>query len=268
MHLEAIECVNRLSRAAEHEMPAHDCAATLRAAFAGWRLIGQDFGRSLVWMIHSSTIDLVIFDNDGVLVDSEPLAIQVVIDLAARCGYELTFEDCMERFLGLPIEKTRLGIETAMGRTLPADFEDRYHEELFARFTRDLHPVAGVVEVLDELDRSGVPYCVASSGTHERIEVALRTVGLLARFPDDRIFSAADVEHGKPAPDLFLLAATTTGASSDRCLVVEDSPAGVAAARAAGMCVVGYAGLTPVERLGDADAVVTAMSELLGVLGA
>jgi HAD superfamily hydrolase (TIGR01509 family) len=231
-------------------------------------LIQRDLHRIVELVTHSRTIDLLIFDNDGVLVDSEPLAIQVVIDLAAQGGCELTFDDCVQRFLGRSIEDTRLGIEAEMGRPLLPDFEDRYHAELFARFRRELQPVAGVSEVLDEMDRRGVPYCVASSGTHERIELALRTAGLLDHFPDDRVFSAADVEHGKPAPDLFLLAASKTGASPDRCVVVEDSPTGVAAARAAGMTVVGYAGLTPIERLGAANVVITAMDQLPGALDA
>lgn len=206
--------------------------------------------------------DLVIFDNDGVLVDSERLANRVLADLLSACGYPVTFEECVRRFMGGTVAAVRAIVEDEAAILLPVDFEERYHEALFASFRAELQPVAGVVALLDELERAGVPFCVASSGTHERIRFALTTVGLLDRFPDDRIFSAEDVAHGKPAPDLFLLAASGLGVDTENCVVVEDSPAGVQAALAAGMAVVGYAAMTPPERLAAADAVVSSMAEL------
>jgi HAD superfamily hydrolase (TIGR01509 family) len=123
----------------------------------------------------------------------------------------------------------------------------------------------GVPAVLDALDQAGTPYCVASSGTHERIRTALTSVGLYKRF-ESRVFSAQDVEHGKPAPDLFMHAAGSLCIEPARCVVVEDSPLGVEAARAAGMQVIGYAGMTPAERLAGADAVVDTMGALPGLL--
>jgi HAD superfamily hydrolase (TIGR01509 family) len=212
--------------------------------------------------------DLVIFDNDGVLVDSEVLANQVLADLLSDCGYPATRDECVRRFMGGTIVGIRKIVEAEAAMVLPTDFEDRYHQGVFAAFRTSLQPVSGVVAVLDELARRRVPFCVASSGTHERIRLALSTVGLLDRFPEGRIFSAEDVAHGKPAPDLFLLAASRLGADARRCLVVEDSPAGVTAARAAGMTVVGYAAMTPAERLAGAGAavVVASMAVLPSVL--
>lgn len=206
--------------------------------------------------------DLVIFDNDGVLVDSERLANQVLADLLTSCGRPTTLDEAFRQFLGGTITSVRSAVEAELGSTLPADFEGRYHEALFAGFRTSLCPIPGVIETLDALNDAGVPSCVASSGTHERIRLALSSVGLLDRFPDDRIFSAEDVDQGKPAPDLFLRAASRLGARPGRCVVIEDSPAGVAAARAAGMTVVGFAAMTPPDRLAEADAVVTGMTEL------
>jgi HAD superfamily hydrolase (TIGR01509 family) len=178
--------------------------------------------------------------------------------------------------MGTTMAGVRAAVEDETGAPLPADFEQRYHDGLFAGFRSGLQPVPGVVAVLDDLERRGVPYCVASSGTHERIRLALSIVGLLDRF-GDRIFSAEDVARGKPAPDLFLHAAARSSTPPERCVVVEDSPAGVAAARTAGMRVVGYAAMTPVARLSDtgagagagagADVVVTSMTDLLAALG-
>jgi HAD superfamily hydrolase (TIGR01509 family) len=205
--------------------------------------------------------DLLILDNDGVLVDSEPIANRVLAELLTECGHPTTYEESVRDYLGGTLRLVREIVEPKLGRPLPADFEDRYHERLFARMRAELTAVAGVVAALDAIGR--LPACVASSGTHERIETALATVGLLTRFAG-RIFSAEDVARGKPYPDLFLYAAERMGTAPERCLVVEDSPHGVAAAKAAGMTVIGYAGLTPAERLAGAgaDVVIERMSEL------
>ena len=128
---------------------------------------------------------------------------------------------------------------------------------MFAAFKRELQPVPGIVAALDAI---ALPTCVASSSAHPRIRTALRATGLLKRF-EGRIFSSTDVEHGKPAPDLFLHAAAAMGAEPERCVVVEDAPTGVQAGLAAGMTVLGYAGLTPPEQLEGAR-VFTSMEEL------
>jgi HAD superfamily hydrolase (TIGR01509 family) len=203
--------------------------------------------------------ELVIFDNDGVLVDSEPIANQVLADLLTGYGRPTTFEDSVNTYLGGTLQHVREIVEPGLGRPLPADFEDSYHERLFARIRTELTAVPGVREALDELE---LPVCVASSGAHPRIEMTLKTVGLYDRFAG-HIFSADDVARGKPFPDLFLYAAEQRGTAPDRCLVIEDSPYGVTAGKAAGMTVIGYAGVTPAERLAAADLIITSMAELV-----
>jgi HAD superfamily hydrolase (TIGR01509 family) len=211
--------------------------------------------------------DLVIFDNDGVLVDSEPLANQVLADLLSECGYPTTREQSVQRYLGNPIGAVRGLVADAVGLELPTDFEQRYIDACFAGFRSSLQPIPGVGAVLDRLDEQGVPYCVASSGTPERIDLTLTIVGFRPRF-GSRVFSVADVARGKPAPDLFLLASAKCTTPPERCVVVEDSPAGVVAGKAAGMAVVGYAAMTPADRLesAGADAIVRSMSELPAAL--
>lgn len=211
--------------------------------------------------------DLVVFDNDGVLVDSERLANDVLARLLTGLGHPTTFEECVATYLGGTIQRVRELVEAAAGRTLPADFEDRYHLDLFAALDAGLVAVPGVASVLDELERSAVPYCVASSGSRERIERTLRKVGLWDRF-EGRAFSAEDVARGKPAPDLFLRAAACLGAEPAATVVIEDSPLGVEAAVAAGMPVVGLAAVTPPTLLEDAVVVVATMAQAGAVIRA
>jgi HAD superfamily hydrolase (TIGR01509 family) len=206
----------------------------------------------------SRSVELVILDNDGVLVDSEPIANRVLASLLTEYGDPTTYEQAVERYMGTNLAYVREVVEPELGTALPGDFEARYHRELFARMRTELRAVSGVAAALDAID---VATCVASSGTHERIELALRTAGLYERFAG-RLFSADDVERGKPAPDLFLHAAARMGVEPGRCVVVEDSPYGVTAARAAGMTVIGYAAMTPAERLVEADAVIATMADL------
>ncbi|MEO1063058.1 MAG: HAD family hydrolase [Actinomycetota bacterium] len=198
--------------------------------------------------------DLVIFDNDGVLVDSERLANGILARLLTEAGLPTTAEESIVTYLGSTMDRVRELAEAALGAALPADLFDRYHDELFERMAAELVPVPGIATVLDALD--GRARCVASSGTPERIRRSLTLTGLIDRFDDGALFSASEVERGKPAPDLFLHAASTMDVRPERCVVVEDSPAGVEAAKAAGMTVIGFAALTPLERLADADEVV------------
>jgi HAD superfamily hydrolase (TIGR01509 family) len=203
--------------------------------------------------------DLVIFDNDGVLVDSEWHANGILADLLCEAGLPSTREGCIAEYMGSSMGRVREIAEGRLGRALPADLEDRYHDRLFEVFRSRLTPVPGVAEALGDI---APPTCVASSGTHERIRLALTTTGLLPRF-EGRIFSAQDVARGKPAPDLFLHAATTLGVRADRCAVVEDSPLGVEAANRAGMTAFGFARMTPADRLrAAAGGVFTSMDEL------
>ncbi|MFI9269445.1 HAD family hydrolase [Kitasatospora sp. NPDC052896] len=212
--------------------------------------------------------DLVILDNDGVLVDSEPIANRVLAEYLTELGYPTTVEDSYRDYLGSAAHRIHDVIAERHGARLPDGFDELFHARVFAAFTTRLTPVAGAVELLEELRRRGVPYCLASSAHHAWIRTALDLTGLRADFPEERIFSAQDVGAGKPAPDLFLHAARTLGASPARCLVIEDSPNGVLAARAAAMPVYGYAALTPADRLTTAGAtgLLDSLDEVLDLL--
>jgi HAD superfamily hydrolase (TIGR01509 family) len=202
----------------------------------------------------------VIFDCDGVLVDSEPLSNRILAEDLTAIGLPTTTEESMRDFMGRSFAAGVVLIEERLGHPVPPEFAAAYHARLFAAFEAELKPVPGVVAVLDRLE---LPDCVASSGDHVRIRRALASAGLLERF-EGRIFSAEDVEHGKPAPDLFLHAAAAMGFEPARCAVVEDSPAGVEAGRAAGMTVLAYAANGAGDELAaaGADATFTDMREL------
>ena len=181
--------------------------------------------------------DLVIFDCDGVLIDSELLSVRADLECLAEDGIDLSAEEILDRYTGLSLAAMLGDLETRYGRPLP-DFAKRHQERLRPLFEADLRPIPGVTAVLDRLvSRS----CVASSGTPERLHHALSLVGLLDRF-DPHVFSATAVARGKPAPDLFLYAAERMGVAPQRCIVIEDSVPGIAAAVAAGMPAIGFTG--------------------------
>jgi HAD superfamily hydrolase (TIGR01509 family) len=190
----------------------------------------------------SAAASAVIFDCDGVLVDSEVLAAPILAETLTRFGLPTTAADVDRDFKGRSWEHGLDVIRARRGGAEPwPELRERYRAALFAAFDERLHAVPGVVEALSALDDAGIPRCVASSGDHERIRRGLRGAGLLDRFPDDAIFSVDDVAHGKPAPDLFLHAAHSMGFEPATTVVVEDSEAGVQAGIAAGMRVLGYA---------------------------
>jgi len=204
---------------------------------------------------------LVIFDCDGVLVDSEPLVQRVEMQMIAELGWPITVAEIQTQHLGRSWDALRANIERRIGRPLPHDFYERRVSATDQLFHAELTAVPGVRDALEALQDQGHDTCVASSGSHRRIDLVLGLTSLLDNFRG-RIFSAEDVVHGKPAPDLFLHAAAQMEASPADCVVVEDSPAGVAAAVAAGMPVIGYAALTPPELLADATVIVEEMSLL------
>ncbi|MGW4291299.1 HAD family hydrolase [Streptomyces sp. NPDC004673] len=210
--------------------------------------------------------DLILFDNDGVLVDSEPISNRHLAAYLTELGHPTTYEDSIRDYMGAALHRVHDLVLERTGERLPADFDDVFHARVFAAFERELRPVAGVEGVLEKLAADGMPYCVASSGSHERIRVGHRATGLDRWFEDDRIFSSQDVGRGKPAPDLFLYAAQRMGVAPDRCLVVEDSPLGVQAARAAGMDVYGFTAMTPPEKLAGATQLFSSMGELSDLL--
>ncbi|MFG2118746.1 HAD family hydrolase [Streptomyces sp. NPDC048710] len=210
--------------------------------------------------------DLIIFDNDGVLVDSEPISNRHLAAYLTELGHPTSYEDSIRDYMGSAMHRIHELVLERTGQRLPEDFDDVFHARVFAAFERELKPVAGVDDVLEKLVADGVPYCVASSGSHERIRVGHRTTGLDRWFEEERIFSSQDVGRGKPAPDLFLYAAERMGVAPDRCAVVEDSPLGVQAAVAAGMDVYGYTAMTPAERLTGANQLFSSMGELADLL--
>ncbi|MEW2273424.1 HAD family hydrolase [Streptomyces griseofuscus] len=210
--------------------------------------------------------DLIIFDNDGVLVDSEPISNRHLAAYLTELGIETSYEDSLRDYMGSAMHRVHDLVLERTGQRLPADFDDVFHARVFAAFERELGPVPGAAEVLEKLAADGVPYCVASSGSHERIRVGHRTTGLDRWFQEERIFSSQDVGKGKPAPDLFLYAAERMGVAPGRCAVVEDSPLGVQAAVAAGMDVYGFTAMTPAERLTGATQLFGDMGELPDLL--
>lgn len=190
----------------------------------------------------SNPIRLVLFDCDGVLVDSERIAVRVDVAVLRELGWAMTEAEVVERFMGRTDEYMVSQIEAHLGRPLPANWEEPFQHLYREAFEAELKPVPGILEALD---RIAIPTCVASSGSHERIRYTLGLTGLYSRFAG-RIFSASEVAHGKPAPDLFLHAANRMGVPPADCAVIEDSRYGIEAARAAGMRPFAYAGgLTP-----------------------
>src|SRR5215813_9195458 len=183
-------------------------------------------------------MDLIIFDCDGVLVDSEIVSFEAEAEVFAEIGIDLTAEDLLARFLGMSSASMFAIIEREHGIKLPADFAEQAARRTLEAFDQRLKPIPGIAELLAGLpDRK----CVASSSEPPRIRHSLSLAGLLHHF-EPHIFSATQVKHGKPAPDLFLFAAESMGAAPARCLAIEDSVAGVTAARAAGMTVLGFTG--------------------------
>jgi HAD superfamily hydrolase (TIGR01509 family) len=180
---------------------------------------------------------LVIFDCDGVLVDSEPIANRVFAEQLGAVGLCMSVDDVMARFVG----KTRAGcLDLAaqlLSRPLPDGFAQSWDTALFLTLASELRTIQGVGQLLDTLE---IPFCVASNSTPERTRVSLKAVGLLRRF-EGRIFSASDVPRPKPAPDLFLYAAKAMNATPSRTIVIEDTITGIQAGVAAGMTVLAYA---------------------------
>ncbi len=210
-------------------------------------------------------IELVIFDCDGVLVDTERLAVRIEQAALAELGWELSAEDLAERFIGCTDDHFEREVERMIGRPIPESWRAKVNARYREAFRTELSPVDGVVEALNAINH---PTCVASNGSHRKMETTLGITGLYPRFAG-RIFSAYDVKQGKPAPDLFLHAAEQMGHPPERCVVVEDSANGVAAARAAGMHVYAYAGgLVPAQRLaGPGTTVFADMRELPDLIG-
>ena len=215
----------------------------------------------------NGSVKLVIFDCDGVLVDTERISVRIDAQVITDLGWPISEAEVVERFVGRPTGYMVEQIEERLGHVLQRDWEDPFERLYQEAFETQLIPVDGVVDVLDRIDAMALPACVASSGSHERMRRTLGLTGLYERF-EGRIFSADEVASGKPAPDVFLHAARRMGVEPASCAVVEDSFYGVQAARAAGMSAFGYAGgVTPAHRLeGPKTIVFDDMRELPGLL--
>lgn len=208
------------------------------------------------------SFELVIFDCDGVLIDSERLAVRLESQLFTDMGWPMTESEATERFVGHPDTVIQTELERHLGR--PVDWENEFIPLYKDLFERELVLVRGVA---DMLERITLPTCIASNSLRASLEANLYLTGLFERF-EGRIFCAEEVGRGKPAPDVFLHAARTMGIDPSRCVVVEDSAAGVAAARAAGMAVCAFAGgVTPRSRLeGDGVVIFEDMGELAALV--
>jgi HAD superfamily hydrolase (TIGR01509 family) len=186
----------------------------------------------------NANVDLVIFDCDGVLVDSEVISCRAHAAMLTRHGYPITADQVLDRFLGVSDREARMIVEAELGRSLPVDFEAQVKQAALQRYGDDLPMIPNVGAAIGAIE---LPKCVASSGTPEKIRHGLTCAGLYDLLAPN-IFSATQVERGKPAPDLFLFAAEQMRIAPERCIVVEDSLPGIAGARAAGMTVLGFHG--------------------------
>lgn len=197
-----------------------------------------------------SGFELIIFDCDGVLVDSERITNRIFSEMLNGLGIPVTLDDMFEHFVGRSMDQCLDLIAQLLGHAPPDDFVANYRVKTRAALESGLMPVPSVAIALNGIK---LPYCVASNSDHHTMRMTLGLTGLLPRF-EGKLFSVTEVARGKPAPDLFLYAAQRCGASPNACIVIEDSPTGVSAGIAAGMKVFGYAALTPHARLLGAGA--------------
>ena len=207
-----------------------------------------------------SSFKLIIFDCDGVLVDSEGITTQVFIDMLAEAGVDITLEEVMNQYVGMPMPDGLALLAKQYGFTPPADFVERFYRNSMVVLADQLQPVPGIKTVIGQLQ---LPFCVASNSRVEKVRAMLSITGLLASF-EGNIFTACQVKNPKPAPDVYLYAAKVFNTDPSDCLVIEDTPVGVSAAKAAGMTVYGYSAITPAQRLWDAGVhtVFNVMSDL------
>ncbi|MBI3899222.1 MAG: HAD family hydrolase [Gammaproteobacteria bacterium] len=200
-----------------------------------------------------TNFDLIVFDCDGVLVDSEPITQGVLAAMLNELGWRISLEQTIERFVGRLVRDELGNIERQIGRPLPADFLESFVARRNAALDVRVQPVAGIHDVLATLD---LPFCVASGADRVKTELSLKRAGLFPLF-DGRVFCGTEVPRTKPAPDIYFQAARVMGCAPERCAVVEDTATGVAAGVSAGMTVFGYAAANSSQPLLDAGAVVT-----------
>jgi len=207
----------------------------------------------------------IIFDCDGVLVDSEAISTQVMVDLLKTVDYHIDIETAIDLFTGLALKDNFAFVEKELGKKLPENFEASYRKLSFEAFQRDLQPINGVHMLLDKIK---IPYCVASSGPINKIKLNLKVTNLSQYF-DDNIFSCYEINSWKPEPDIFLHAAQSMGFKPDECAVIEDSLPGVMAAKAGGFDVYALQNESNKPMLEDIDVTVfkdmRALENILGL---
>ena len=209
---------------------------------------------------------LVIFDCDGVVVDSEPLTLQLIRDDLAARGLPLDLTKTTDLFMGSTIAGAGAQARE-MGADIPEDWVDLIYDKVFAALARKVESIPGIGAVLDRLDRQGIAYAIGSNGPHRKMEITLARCGLAARFAG-RTYSREDVAAPKPAPDVYLLAASQAGVAPQDCVVIEDSATGSQAAVAAGMAVFGFARETPRAKFeGLTELLFDDMGQLPALLG-
>jgi HAD superfamily hydrolase (TIGR01509 family) len=201
--------------------------------------------------IEHDNIELVIFDCDGVLVDSEPISNRVLAEALTEQGLPTTLDEALLEYKGLLLSDVRARAEAKLGRSLPDGWMAEYEDTRAEAFRRELTPIAGAAEAVRRVKATGMNVCVASQGRLAKTRLTLGLTGLREIFPSDALFSAESVPRGKPHPDLFLHAASSMCAEPGRCAVIEDTALGVRAAVAAGMLALGYA---PEEGEGELQA--------------
>ena len=221
----------------------------------------------------AARFDCVIFDCDGVLVDSEPIVHRVLNRVLNEIGIEITLEESMKWFLGRAVRDELGNIEARLGKPLPRNFLSEWFVRRDAALIEELEAVPHVRQAIEAIKARGLPVCVASGADRIKVKLQLNHTQLVELFTDDaareHIFSATEVEHSKPAPDVYLLAARTMGVDPSRCAVIEDSPTGATAGVAAGMTVFGYAASTNADALRavGVTTIFTDMRELPGLIG-
>jgi HAD superfamily hydrolase (TIGR01509 family) len=214
----------------------------------GGRAGGRESEESLM-----SRFDLVAFDCDGVLVDSEPITNRALTEVLNEIGWRISFEETMQTFIGRSVRDHFAVIEKGIGKPVPAHFYQEFVTRRDRMLEAGITAIRGVHEVVEQLSQRDLPFCVASGADRAKMRLTLGKTGLLPLF-EGRMFSGMEVARTKPAPDVYLLAARTMQADPSRCVVIEDTPTGVAAGVAAGMTVYGYAACADPQRLREAGA--------------
>jgi HAD superfamily hydrolase (TIGR01509 family) len=212
--------------------------------------------------------EAVLFDCDGVLVDSEPITLRVMTDSLNELGLNMTFEKTVARFIGKTLDKEIPTIEREIGRPVPSDWLLRFRQARNIALENEIQLVPGIIDTLNQLDAKGIPYAVASGADSAKMQITLGKTGLLARFSHALVGSDM-VAATKPAPDVYLLAAKMLKVDPKRCLVVDDTQTGVRAGVASGATVFGFSSFTDPQALLDAgaDAVFKRMEKLPQLIG-